>query len=155
MLRLARVKRSDVVYDLGCGDGRIVIAAAKLFGARAVGIDIDPALIRRAKANAKIAGVEHLVRFEQANFFDSNLREASVVTLFLLTEINLRLRPKLLRELEPGARIVSHTFDMGKLWKPDAITRPGPPNLDNPYLNPKIYLWIVPATAGQKRGGHG
>jgi hypothetical protein len=117
----------------------------QIIWARAVGIDLDPVLIRRARANAKSAGVEHLVRFEQANFFDSNLREASIVTLFLLTEINLRLGPKLLRELKPGARIVSHTFDMGKFWKPDAITQPGPPNVDNPYLNPKIYLWIVPS----------
>ena len=149
MLRLARVKASDVVYDLGCGDGRIVIAAARLFGARGVGIDIDPVLLRRAKENARNAGVEHLVRFEQADFFQSNLGEASVVTMYLLTEVNLRLRPKLLRELKPGARLVSHTFDMGKQWKPDTVMQASPPDGSNPYLNPTIYLWIVP----QRHGG--
>lgn len=151
MLRLARVKASDVVYDLGCGDGRIVIAAARLFGARGVGIDIDPVLIRRAKENARKAGVDRLVRFEQADFFHSNLGEASVVTMYLLTEVNLRLRPKLLRELKPGARIVSHTFDMGKQWKPDAIAHASPSDAGNLYLNPPIYLWIVPQRHGSER----
>lgn len=113
MLKLAGVTRDDVVYDLGCGDGRIVVTAAKLYGARGVGIDIDPQRIREANENAKKAGVEQLVRFEENDLFKSNIREASVVTLFLLTSVNARLRPKLLQELRPGTRVVSNTFDMG------------------------------------------
>jgi ribosomal protein L11 methylase PrmA len=144
MLRLAGVKKTDIVYDLGCGDGRIVIAAARNFGARAVGIDIDPKLIAKAKENAKKAGVENLVRFEQGDLFTSDIREATVVTLYLLTSINLRLRPKLLRELKPGTRIVSNTFDMAGKWKPDKVTTVGPLGDDNPYLNPTLFLWIVP-----------
>jgi ribosomal protein L11 methylase PrmA len=104
MLKLADVKKTDVVYDLGCGDGRIVIAAAKDFGARAVGIDINPERISEAKENARKAGVERLVRFEENDLFQADIHEASVVTIFLLSEINLKLRPKLLRELKPGTR---------------------------------------------------
>src|SRR5688572_9357926 len=144
MLRLAEVKKSDVVYDLGCGDGRIVIAAAKNFGARAVGIDIDPVMIGKAKENAKRAGVEHLVRFEQGDLFKADVREATVVTLYLLTSINLRLRPKLVRELKPGTRIVSNTFDMADQWKPHKSIQVGPPGNNNPYLNPTLFLWVVP-----------
>jgi ubiquinone/menaquinone biosynthesis C-methylase UbiE len=118
MLKLADVKRSDIVYDLGCGDGRIVIAAAKEYGAHGVGIDINPERIQEAKANAKRAGVENLVRFEENDLFDADIHEASVVTLFLLSSVNLKLRPKLLKDLKPGTRIVSNTFDMGD-WKPD------------------------------------
>src|SRR5690242_15919942 len=118
MLKLADVKKTDVVYDLGCGDGRIVIAAAKDFGARGVGIDINPVRISEAKENAKKAGVGNLVRFEENDLFQADIHEASVVTLFLLSDINLKLRPKLLRELKPGTRLVSNTFDMGD-WKPD------------------------------------
>src|SRR6202165_3338535 len=118
MLKLAGVKKSDIVYDLGCGDGRIVIAAAKNFGARGVGIDINPVRISEAKENARTAGVEHLVRFEENDLFEDDIREVSVVTLFLLPHVNLTLRPKLLQELKPGTRIVSNTFDMGD-WKPD------------------------------------
>src|SRR6516165_10784083 len=113
MLKLADVKKADIVYDLGCGDGRIVIAAAKTYGARGVGIDIDPDRIREAKANAKKAGVENLVRFEQNDLFQADFREATVVTLFLLRSVNLKLRPKLLQDLKPGTRVVSNTFDMG------------------------------------------
>ena len=118
MLKLAGVTSDDVVYDLGCGDGRIVITAAKLYGAHGVGIDIDPQRIREANENAKKAGVERLVRFEENDLFKANIREASVVTLFLLTSVNARLRPKLLRELRSGTRVVSNTFEMGD-WKPD------------------------------------
>src|SRR5829696_8141767 len=100
MLRLADVKKGDVVYDLGCGDGRIVIAAAVRFGANAVGIDIDPELIARAREKAKRAGVEHLVRFEQGDLFKADIRRATVVTLYLLTSLNQQLRPKLLRDLK-------------------------------------------------------
>src|SRR6266849_6158054 len=118
MLKLADVKKTDVVYDLGCGDGRIVIAAAKDFGAHGVGIDINPVRIGEAKENARKAGVENLVRFEENDLFQADIHEASVVTLFLLSDINLKLRPKLLRDLRPGTRLVSNTFDMGD-WRPD------------------------------------
>src|ERR1700681_2421592 len=116
MLKLANVTKADVVYDLGCGDGRLVITAAKNYGARGVGIDINPERIREAKENAKKDGVENLVRFEENDLFQADIHEASVVTLFLLNSVNLRLRPKLLQDLKPGTRIVSNTFDMGD-WK--------------------------------------
>jgi SAM-dependent methyltransferase len=140
MLRLADVKPADIVYDLGCGDGRIVIAAAKNFGARGVGIDIDPKRINEAKRNAHQAGVENLVRFEEGDLFKADIHDASVVTLFLLSSINLKLRPKLISELKPGARVVSNTFDMGD-WKPDKQSTVGDP--DDTFSH-KLYLWIVP-----------
>jgi SAM-dependent methyltransferase len=143
MLKLADVQPGDVVYDLGCGDGRIVIVAAKDFGARGVGIDIDPDRIREAKGNAKKAGVENRVRFEENDLFKADFHEASVVTLFLLNSVNLKLRPKLLAELKPGTRIVSNTFDMGD-WKPEKeITVDGPDD-DDTFLSRKLYLWLVP-----------
>jgi SAM-dependent methyltransferase len=144
MLKLADVKKTDVVYDLGCGDGRIVIAAAKKYGAHGVGIDINPQRIQEAKENAAKAGVENLVRFEENDLFKADIREATAVTLFLLPDVNLRLRPKLLRDLKSGTRIVSNTFDMGD-WKPDKEE-----NLksdDSEYgggLSHKFFLWIVP-----------
>jgi SAM-dependent methyltransferase len=141
MLKLAGVTGDDVVYDLGCGDGRIVITAAKLYGARGVGIDIDPQRIREANENAKKAGVEKLVRFEENDLFKANIREASVVTLFLLTRVNARLRPKLLNELRVGTRVVSNTFDMGD-WKPqkELTVDIG----DEGYFSKKLYLWTIP-----------
>jgi SAM-dependent methyltransferase len=142
MLKLADVKKTDIVYDLGCGDGRIVIAAAKEFGAHGVGIDINPVRIGEAKANAKKAGVEDLVRFEENDLFQADIHEASVVTIFLLSEINLKLRPKLLRELKPGTRLVSNTFDMGD-WKPDKEATVGDDDQEN-FLSHRLYLWIVP-----------
>jgi SAM-dependent methyltransferase len=117
MLTLAHTKKNDVVYDLGCGDGRIVIAAAKRYGAHGVGVDIDPERIQEAKANARREGVESLVRFAEQSVYETDLRTATVVTLYLLPEINRKLLPKLQRELKPGTRIVSHTFDLGS-WKP-------------------------------------
>lgn len=142
MLKLAEVKKSDVVYDLGCGDGRIVIAAAKEYGAHGVGIDINPERIQEAEENAKKTGVEKLVRFEENDLFDADIHEATVVTLFLLNSVNLKLRPKLLRDLKPGTRIVSNTFDMGD-WKPDKELE-----LDDTGgdigLSLKFFLWIVP-----------
>src|SRR5438034_11216899 len=108
MLKLADVKKTDVVYDLGCGDGRIVIAAAKTYGARGVGIDINPTRIQEANENAKKAGVENLVRFEENDLFKADFKEATVVTLFLLPTINLKLRPRLTSELKPGTRVVSN-----------------------------------------------
>jgi len=142
MLKLAGVTSDDVVYDLGCGDGRIVITAAKLYGAHGVGIDIDPQRIREANENAKKAGVENLVRFEENDLFKANIREASVVTLFLLTSVNARLRPKLLQELRPGTRVVSNTFDMGD-WKPDKEFNVD--SADEGYFSRKLYLWTIPA----------
>ena len=142
MLKLAGVKQSDVVYDLGCGDGRIVIAAAKEYGARGVGIDINPERIQEAQANAKKAGVEKLVRFEENDLFDADIHEATVVTLFLLESVNLRLRPKLLKDLKPGTRIVSNTFEMGD-WKADKEFNL--PNVrDGEALSRNLFLWVVP-----------
>lgn len=134
MLKLANVQKSDVVYDLGCGDGRIVIAAAKDHGAKAVGVDINPERIEEARANAKKAGVEELVRFEENDLFKANIAEATVVTLYLLPTVNERLKPKLLKELKPGTRIVSHSFDMGD-WKPER---------EEVVDGRHIYLWTVP-----------
>ncbi len=144
MLKLADVKKTDVVYDLGCGDGRIVIAAAKTYGAHAVGIDINPQRIQEAKENARKAGVEDLVRFEENDLFKADIHQATVVTLFLLPKVNLRLRPRLLKELKPGTRIVSNTFDMGD-WKPDKEeTLNGGDDDFGGGLSHKFFLWIVP-----------
>lgn len=142
MLKLADVTKNDVLYDLGCGDGRIVIAAAKLYGAHGVGIDINPVRITEAKENARKAGVENLVRFEENDLFQSDIHEATVVSLFLLTSVNLKLRPKLLQDLKPGTRIVSNTFDMGD-WVPEKeFTVEGP---EDAYLSRKLFLWRIPA----------
>ena len=143
MLKLANVQKSDVVYDLGCGDGRIVIAAAKEYGAKGVGIDINPVRIAEAKENAKKAGVEHLVRFEENDLFKADFKEATVVTLFLLPNINLKLRPKLLAELKPGTRVVSNTFDMGD-WKAEKESTVGNGDDEYSYLSHKFFLWTIP-----------
>ena len=135
MLDIANVTALDVVYDLGCGDGRIVIAAAKKYGTRGVGVDLDPARIREAQANAKQAGVENLVTFKVADMFTTDLHEATVVTLYLLPELNRRLKPKLFAELRPGARVVSHDWDMGKDWPPEKNIKLGTSG---------IYLWTMP-----------
>ena len=143
MLRLAGVQKSDTVYDLGCGDGRIVVAAAKSFGAHAVGIDIDPMRLQEARDNVKKAGVASLVKIVDADLFTADIHDATVVTLFLLTSVNQKLRPKLLADLRPGTRIVSNTFDMGD-WKPEkelAVENAS----DSDYFSRKLYLWIVPA----------
>jgi len=138
ILRLARVGRDDTVYDLGCGDGRIVIAAARDFGARGVGIDLDPRRIDEAKAAARAAGVADRVRFVVRDLFESDFSEASVVTLYLFPELNARLRPKLLAELKPGARIVSHQFLIGD-WAPEGIERVSAGTMDH-----ALYLYVVP-----------
>jgi ubiquinone/menaquinone biosynthesis C-methylase UbiE len=140
MLEVAKVGPDDVVYDLGCGDGRIVIAAAKK-GARAVGIDIDPERIREARANARQAGVEKRVAFRQGDLFKADIKDATVVTLYLLSGVNQRLRPKLLSELKPGTRVVSHAFDMGD-WKPVSEHQVG---------SSTIYYWVVPGRSGAGR----
>jgi SAM-dependent methyltransferase len=142
MLKLADVKKTDVVYDLGCGDGRIVIAAAKNFGARGVGIDIDPQRIAEARENARKAGVENLVRFEENDLFEANIKDATVVTLFLLTSLNQKLRPKLQADLRPGTRVVSNTFDMGD-WKPEKEVEV--PGAGESYLSRRVFLWTMPA----------
>ena len=121
MLALAQVTKDDVVYDLGCGDGRIPIAAARKFGAKGVGLDIDPRRIEESRANAKIAGVEHLVEFRVEDVMKVDVSPATVVTLYLLTSSNTKLRPILQKQLRPGARVVSHAFSMGPEWPADKI----------------------------------
>mgnify|MGYP005841299627 CR=1 FL=1 len=140
MLKLAGVNKSDTVMDLGCGDGRIVVTAAKVYGARGIGVDINPVRIQEAEENAKQANVSNRVKFIEKNLFEADVKEASVVTLYLLPDVNLRLRPKLVKDLKPGARIVSHSFDMGE-WKPDKTVK-----VDGRSL----YLWIVNEKAKQQ-----
>jgi len=134
MLKLAEVTSRDIVYDLGCGDGRFVVTAARQFGARGVGIDIDPERIREARELSARTGADDKVRFIQGDLFETDISEATVVTLYLLTRLNLKLRPKLMRELKPGTRIVSHAFDMGD-WKPEKTESAG---------SSSIYLWRIP-----------
>ena len=136
MLDVAQVTARDIVYDLGSGDGRIVITAAKKYGARGVGIEIDPALVRQADQRAAAGGVSNRVRFVRQDLFSSNISDATVVTLYLLQSINERLRPKLIRELKPGTRIVSHMFNMGPEWPPDKTLE---------VNRSRIYLWTIPA----------
>jgi len=139
MLAAAKIRRDDVVYDLGCGDGRIVVTAAKQFGARGVGIDINPERIAEARANAKKAGVDRRVDLRVANLFETDLSPASVVTLYLLPDINLRLRPHLWQQLKVGSRVVSHAFNMGEDW---------PPEQTIDASGRTIYMWTI--TAAQK-----
>jgi SAM-dependent methyltransferase len=138
MLDLAKVNKNDVVYDLGSGDGRIVITAVQKYGARGVGYDIDPERIKEANANAKAAGVTERVRFVQGDLFQADLGEASVVTLYLLPEINLKLRPKLLKELKPGTRIVSHNYGLGD-WDP-ILTE----TIATASGEHVVFYWVVP-----------
>lgn len=121
MLKLAGTTKNDVVYDLGCGDGRIPIAAAKTFGARAVGIDIDPRRIEESRANARAAGVEALVEFRLQDALKADVADATVVTLYMLASGNAALRPMLTKQLRPGARIVSHAFSMGPTWPAEKV----------------------------------
>lgn len=140
MLCLAGVKKGDVLYDLGSGDGRIPITAARRYGVRAVGIDIDPDRIREATENARKAGVTKLVEFRNEDLFQANWKEATVITLYLLPDLNLKLRPRLLKELKPGTRIISHQFDMGD-WKPEKKLE----------VNGRtVYLWTVPGSPGRR-----
>jgi len=139
MLKLAGVQKADVVYDLGCGDGRLVVTAAQRYGAKGVGFDIDPERIAESEENAGKAGVTALVKFHEQDLFTADFHEATVMTLYLLTSVNLKLRPKLLRELRPGTRIVSHNFGMGE-WRPDASS-----TVDVEDISHEVYLWIIPA----------
>jgi len=134
MLQLANVTPDDIVYDLGCGDGRIVIAAAREYGARGVGIDIDPARVAESRENVEQAGVADKVTIRHEDLFEADISEATVVMLYLWPSVNLKLRPKLLAELKPGTRVVSHSHDMGD-WEPDEEIRVG---------RSRIYLWTIP-----------
>lgn len=140
MLKLAAVTKDDVVYDLGSGDGRIVITAAKKYGARGLGVDINPERVKEANANALQAGVTDRVKFLAQDLFETNLKEASVITLYLLPAVNLRLRPKLWNELKPGSRVVSHSFDMGD-WKPNKTVE---------IEGTKIHFWVIPDKGAPK-----
>ena len=139
MLRMANVGKDDLLYDLGCGDGRIVIAAAQLYGTRGIGVDIDPERIKESKENAALANVTHLVQFREQDLFETDVHEATVVTVYLLTSVNLRLRPRLLSQLRPGTRVVSHDFGMDT-WKPDESSV-----VMADEMSHNVFLWIVPA----------
>ncbi|MEO0377360.1 MAG: methyltransferase domain-containing protein [Cyanobacteria bacterium P01_A01_bin.17] len=134
MLEVAQVTKEDVLYDLGSGDGRIPITAAQRYGTRGIGIDIDPERIQEANDNARESGVTDQVQFLQQDLFTRDLSEATVVTLYLLPELNLKLRPRLFEQLKPGTRVVSHAFDMGD-WKPDRVLQVG---------DKTVYLWVMP-----------
>ncbi|XYJ08229.1 SAM-dependent methyltransferase [Telluria sp. B2] len=140
MLALAKVGKNDVLYDLGCGDGRIVVTAAKEYGARCTGIDLDPNRIAEARANARKAGVEKQVNFKVGDLFEADLSDASVVTLYLLPSINTKLRPRLWQQLKVGSRVVSHAFDMGAEW---------PAEKTETVDGRTIYYWTI--TEAQKR----
>jgi len=142
MLKLAEVKKGDILYDLGSGDGRIVITAAKQFGVKGTGIDINPERIAEANENAKKAGVTDLVRFLNQDLFEADIKDATVVSLYLLPSINLKLRPKLWKDLKPGTRIVSHSFDLGN-WAAEKRVE-----VDGRY----IYFWTVPSTPPSSSG---
>jgi SAM-dependent methyltransferase len=136
MLKLAEVKPGDVVYDLGCGDGRIVITAAQKYGATGVGIDIDPARIVEANQNAKKARVTDKVKFRQGDVFQADFHDATVVTLFLRTDYNRKLRPRLLAQLKPGTRIVSHEHDFAEDWLPEKTVK---------VKGKPVHRWTIPA----------
>lgn len=136
MLEMAEVKKGDVVYDLGSGDGRIVVTAAKKYGVKAIGFEIDPERIKESHENIKKAGVDKLVEIRQQDILTVDVSAASVVTMYLLPDVNLKLRPTLLKQLKPGSRIVSHDFDMGD-WKAEKVVNVGD--------SATLYLWRIPA----------
>jgi SAM-dependent methyltransferase len=145
MLRLANVKKDELVYDLGCGDGRIVITAVAKHGARGIGVDLDPARIEDSNRNAQAAGVTDRVKFVVGDLFEMDFSDADVVMMYLLPSVNLKLRPTILEKLRPGTRIVSHAFDMGD-WEPD---------VEREVDGRRVYLWYVPArVAGNWRVEH-
>ncbi|WP_020656283.1 SAM-dependent methyltransferase [Massilia niastensis] len=140
MLDIAKVGKKDILYDLGCGDGRIVVTAAKQRGARGTGIDLDPARIAEAEENAKKAGVSSQVSFKVGDLFQTDVSEATVVTLYLLPTVNAKLRPRLWKQLKVGTRVVSHAFDMGPEWPPDKTEE---------VNGRRIYYWTI--TQAQKK----
>jgi SAM-dependent methyltransferase len=138
MLELAAPKEGEKIYDLGCGDGRIVVTAAKKYGCTGIGVDIDPERIEEANENAKKAGVTDKVKFIEKNLFEMDFADADILGMYLLTSVNAKLKPKILAEMKPGARVVSHAFDMGD-WKPDKTVRV------KESADRVIYFWVVPA----------
>jgi len=138
MLQMAEIKKGDILYDLGCGDGRIVIAAAKKYGVKAIGVDIDPERVKESLANVKKEGVEHLVTIKQADIFELDFSDANVVTMYLLPELNVKLMPKLAK-LKPGTRIVSHDFDMKGAKPKETVSV----ETDRGY-DSTVYKWVVP-----------
>jgi hypothetical protein len=145
MLEMAKVTKNDVVYDLRSGDGRIVIAAAKKFGARGVGIEIDRKLVREARRRAREADVADRVEFVQGDIFEADIRPATVVTMYLLPDVNLRLRPRLLSDLRPGTRIVSRNYDLGD-WAPQSHATVSVGSIEH-----QVYFWVVPPRAARQR----
>ena len=150
MLYLAQPRAGDRLVDLGSGDGRIVIEAAKRFGARGLGVDIDPRLVDLASANARRAGVEPLARFEIQDLFETDLRGVNVVTMYLLPEVNLQLLPRLVAQLKPGARIVSHDYDLGPWPFDEMIELALAEKMVGPLGRSRVFLWVVPADARGK-----
>jgi SAM-dependent methyltransferase len=144
MLQLAKPKKTDVVYDLGCGDGRIVVTAAKRYGTRAIGFDIDPARVAEARENVKKNGLEHLVTIEERDIFTVDLSPANVVTVYLLPQLNVRLIPQL-EKLAPGSRVVSHDFDMRGI-QPERVVKVRPKGSERDHL---VYLFAVPLVRGE------
>jgi SAM-dependent methyltransferase len=142
MLEMAKIEKGDLLYDLGCGDGRILVTAAKRYGIKAVGYDIDPERIKESRENVRTNGVEHLVTIKQADIFTLDLRDANVVTLYLLPQLNVRLMPQL-RQLKPGSRIVSHDFDM-RGAEPNEVAKVMVAYEDGDAVEHTIYKWIVP-----------
>jgi SAM-dependent methyltransferase len=140
MLGLARVTKDDLVYDLGCGDGRVVIAAVKT-GARGVCVDIDPVRIRESRANARAAGVQQSIRFIEGDLFSTAIADATVVVVFLWPDLNLKLRPRLWQELRPGTRVISYVHDMGD-WKPEEVIK-----VQGAFGERNLYLWTIQAPA--------
>jgi len=138
MLEMAKVTKTDHLIDLGSGDGRIVITAAKRYGARGMGVEIDPDLVQKARENAQAAGVADRATFVEGDIFEANIRDATVITMYLLPDVNMRLRPKLLSDLKPGTRIVSHNYDLGD-WKP-ARTE----TMLVGSTQHTVYFWVVP-----------
>jgi ubiquinone/menaquinone biosynthesis C-methylase UbiE len=143
MLRLADPKEGEILYDLGCGDGRIVITAAKKYKVKGIGVDIDPERIKESNANAKEAGVTDRVKFLQKNLFEMDFSDADVLCMYLLTTVNAKLRPTILTDLQPGTRVVSHAFSMGD-WLPDETVQV------KSSSNQTVYFWIVPAQVEKK-----
>ncbi len=159
MLRLAEPRKGDYLIDLGSGDGRIVIEAAKRFGTKGLGVDIEPRLVELARGNARKAGVESLARFEVQDLYETNLRGADIVTAYLLPEVNLKIMPRLLEQLRPGARVVTHDYDMGPWPHDEMIELSVAEKVVGPLGRSRVYLFVIPArvagTWHSRLPGHG